>query len=216
MSQYKTLQEGLIARDLWATQDLFPKSKKAAKGRLRVIAKLKGTGGIRQGIWWETPPDGEAPVAPEHVRQKVQRFDRVSGRPFVPGDPCDGSRDACSWACLWDAVGRSKESSTQLTEDLNALHGEELLTGAGRRICIQEGTWEGIVLPRRWTREWLDRLASSHRSMNRRTLTNLLYNRRPGGREASEGTWIERLTRPDARLGQEPGALTQNGPGKVS
>jgi hypothetical protein len=214
MSQYKTLQEGLLARDLWSTQDLFPQSKKHTEGRLRVIAKLKTPGGIRQGIWWQPTPNemqssDELMVSPTDVRKKVQNFDHVSRRPFVPGDRCDGSRDACSWACLWDAVRRSEESATQLMQDLNDLHGDEILTSDGRRVCIQEGAWEGIVLPRRWTREWLDRLATSHRVMNRRTLTTLLYNHRPGGEKASEGAWIDRLTQPDARLGQEPEPLAE-------
>lgn len=215
MTEYKTLQEGLLARDLWATQDLFPDTKRAVRGDLRIIAKLKVPGGIRQGIWWEESSGDGSPAPGPHIRERTKRFDRVSDRPFIPGDRCDGSRDACAWACLWDAVRRSDESSGQLMEDLNRIQGAEILTDAGRRVCIQEGAWEGIVLPRRWTRDWLDRLMRSQRSMNRRTLVNLLCDRQPGGGQDTSKTWIDRLTQEDTRLAQSPSNLEDDAPSEA-
>lgn len=188
MPDFETLQEGLLARDLYVTQDHFGEGEK----NLRVIAKLQVPKGIKQGIWWEDVPEKRT-VGEGRIRERVSAFEHVSDRPFVPGDPCDGTRDSCVWGCLWDAARRSEVETQAFVAAVNRAYGSERITGEMRRVTEQQAAWEGTYLPRVWTRKWVRRLMKSVRAINWSTTANMIRNRGP--EETRTGaTWLDVLT----------------------
>lgn len=188
MPSFETLHEGLLARDLYATQDHFENRDE----NLRVIAKLKVPGGIKQGIWWQSIGE-RRPAREEEVRKKVQTFEYVSKRPFMPGDPCDGTRDSCVWGCLWDAVRRSEAEAEGFLRAINEAYGETRVTRDMQRVTVQKAGWEGIYVPRVWTEAWARRLVESVRAINWSTLASMIENKEPGGCRAPV-TWLDVLT----------------------
>jgi len=194
MPPFETLHEGLLARDLYATQDHFENRDE----NMRVIATLKVPGGIKQGIWWQSVREketvSEKPVGEEEVREQVQRFEYVSKRPFMPGDPCDGTRDSCVWGCLWDAVRRSEAETEAFLRAINQAYGEKRVTRAMQRVTVQKAGWEGVYVPRIWTEAWVRRLVESVRAINWSTLASMIQNQGPDGCRESV-TWFDVLTR---------------------
>jgi hypothetical protein len=193
MPPYKTVQEGLLTRDLWATQDLFLDDKKHVPESLRILAKLKVDGGLKQGIWWTDPPKEGGPMPEDHIRPRVSEVSQTSKRPFMPGDSCDGSKDACGWACLLDAAKRSPVPVTRLSKDVNRTYEDKILSPTSRLVMRREAMWEGVCLPEQWTSASLKQLCESMRSMNWHSLVDLLQNRAPGLKKEG-AVWAERLS----------------------
>lgn len=133
------------------------------------------------------------------VREMIGRFDRVSKWPFRPGHPCDGTRDPCAWGCLFDAVRQSNAGMEQLASDVNAAYDRKVLTSEGVRIAKRKAFWEGLLMPKAWTEEWVGRLIESLRSMNWSTLAGMLRRAHLGGAQGRP-VWGEEL----AKLDEEP------------
>jgi len=117
------------------------------------------------------------------------RVSYVSERPFFPGDGCDGTRDACLWPCLSDAISKSRSDLQKFVDAVGEHVEEDYLTVRGIRRGAQLGFWEGTWCPESWGREDLGDLIESMRSMNRHRLSDMIE-----WEEAPQGdAWMEVL-----------------------
>lgn len=191
MREFKTRQEAFFGRDLHVVQDHFPSEE-----AVRIWAKIHAYGdlaqkrGIKQGIWWEEFGEGKDILAEEEVREYLSdHVTYLSERPFFPGDACDGTRDACLWACLSDAIAKSRADLGQFARAVADHLGEGYLSVRGIRRGAQLGFWEGTWCPKAWDREALGDLMGSMNSMNRGRLSTMIEEE-----QTAEGTaWMEVL-----------------------
>jgi len=205
MREYKTLFEGWKKKDLYVIQDAV-ETREGTK--LRVFAQMKVSGGLKQLIWWPRGRE-EEPLTENEIRDAVSEVAYTSKRPFRPGDPCDGTRDDCVWACLIDAFKRSSEN---IEVFLREVEREKQPVGGKRQdSAVNEGTdeeidvagiqkkaeWEGVEYPERWTGEEVKKLVESLRAMNYRTEASVLqgqgYHQRRERNLENEVCWTERL-----------------------
>jgi hypothetical protein len=205
MRKYKTLFEGWEKEDLYVIQDAV-ETREGMK--LRVFAQLKVSGGLKQLISW---PRGRevAPLTEKEIRNAVSGVGYTSTRPFRPGEPCDGTRDDCVWACLIDAFKRSGENIEAFLREVQ--REKQPVGGKGQDSAGNQGMneeidiagiqkkagWEGVEYPDRWTGEEVKKLVESLRAMNYRTEASVLqgqgYHQRRERNWENEVCWTERL-----------------------
>lgn len=208
MREFETRQEAFFGRGLHVVQDFFP-----GEEALRIWAKVHAQGeaggsnqspkrGIKQGIWWEELEGSKDVLPEEEVREVLRnRVSYVSERPFFPGDACDGTRDACLWACLSDAISKSRADLQQFIDAIGEHVEEDYLTVRGVRRGAQLGFWEGTWCPKAWGRKALGGLIESMRSMNRHRIAVMIESE-----EAPQGeVWMEVLGEDPAPEEATPG-----------
>jgi hypothetical protein len=105
---------------------------------------LKVEGGVMYGVWRDETFDPKSMV--EILRDMPK--DRLSERPYQPGQACDGSIGAPVMALFYDWCRKAGRDPSGLVKQ--AYEGEDRLTQESIAINERDAKWQGVAIPDVW------------------------------------------------------------------
>ena len=115
---------------------------------------------IPGGILYEMYTDGD------------RTFHQYSPRPYVLGQPCDGTIENCVFALFYDYCGAKGLDPTDLCRQ--AYPDRELPSAAEREACSRRAMAEGVAFPIAWDDQAFQGLLESLSEINDHSLNSVL------------------------------------------
>ena len=108
------------------------------------------------------------------IQSEVNQYGTVSPRPFVVGQTCDGTGDACCHALYFHYCQSQGLDPIALYRRAYQVHNGKKYSDPDYEAIIEKAIWEGLEYPPEWNDASFKLLLKSLYSINNRSLVEVL------------------------------------------